>query len=83
MPVSRGGYPFPVTAEAGYGYTGVPPSASRIVIAIGQPSTDSFGAAPSTSERAGFGPSVPELSSVSHRHREAEGVFHGAPGVTA
>jgi hypothetical protein len=46
IPTSRGGYPFPVTSHRrdGYGCTGVPPIASRIVIAIGQLPTDSFGA---------------------------------------
>ena len=40
----RGGSPSPVTPEGGYRYTGVPPSVSRIIVAIGQLSTDSFSA---------------------------------------
>lgn len=46
MPTSRGGYPSPVTFaySNGYGYIGVPPIVSRIVIANGQLPTDSFGA---------------------------------------
>lgn len=46
MPTSRGGYPLPVTSQYrdGYQCTGVPPIVSKIVIAIGQLPTDSFGA---------------------------------------
>lgn len=46
MPASRGGYPFPVTFQRRNGYrcTGVPPSASKIVMANGQLPTDSFSA---------------------------------------
>jgi len=44
MPISRGGSPFPVTPGGGYRYTGVPPNASRIMVASGQSSTDSVGA---------------------------------------
>ncbi|KAK4964350.1 hypothetical protein LTR42_012940 [Elasticomyces elasticus] len=54
MSTSRGGYPLPVTSEDGYQCAGVPPNVSRIVIAIGQLPTDSFGAAPINRERGGL-----------------------------
>jgi len=55
MPTSRGGYPLPVTSEDGYRCAGVPPIASRIMIASGQLSTDSFGANRLMNNRLGFG----------------------------
>jgi len=70
IPASRGGYPLPVTSSDGYRCAGAPPSASRIVIASGQPSTDSFGAGPLGSQSAGLRvPHTPPTAGSRQRRR--------------